>query len=822
MASKRKEGSRTNKLPKETPLPTHRLMLRSDDRTAEQLDPNAEDFPSPQDERYINTITGVVESTATADLETRLKESTAVFTEALGAMEERNASMMKTTEESARQRDSVLSKLLEQLVLSNKNVTEQANRAEKNRLDFEKKQRDENRERYEKEKEERTRKEALKAIPAPTPMSKDQDIADYLELFETNMECRQIPQAARASHLVPLLNSKSLVAISGLPPEAKLDMAVLKKTLLATANTSTRYASKAYWDFTKKSGDSFLAMGTQMMKLARRFATADSIDEVLEKFTIENMLQKMPVEMQQYCREKESASIEHLAGVAGKYCALKGLDELKMDASKPWTLKPKEEKVEEKKRSWEEKRNVWHGKSLHKKPFKQWDTRQIGDSSTSQTEDKKHVTSQQLKQEDKPLSGSNSFMASKKCYFCGDYGHFSRNCPKRKQVNVAQVPSLCKVKDRALTIPGKIGHTQVPDMLCDSGATISVIANHLVPPETKLQEKVWIETLDGPAKPYPTALVATEVNNKTIELFAAILPAEAMPYPVILGRYIPGMTVTWSMTVGNDNETIFQLEQDTCSSKAPPLAKKSIRKKKFKQMLDSLDLPGKEAVAGEPTSQVVEERADTVPPRSSGEIPQLAKKSIRKKKYKQMLDTAAEVAATKQSEKEAVAGDPTSQVVEEKADTVPLSRTNETAPLANKSTRKSKFRKTLRFTLPEEETVSNFPLSKYDKEIWPGKGKHPGSSAAARLTPLQLAEPGSLAPCVEVETSSIEVFPVITRAQSKKKIKEVEAHELATAQSQVIITPPQLEPVTKQGRDVSDVFEDAATEEPQSRRELLW
>jgi hypothetical protein len=41
------------------------------------------------------------------------------------------------------------------------------------------------------------------------------------------------------------LNSKSLVAISGLPPEA--DMAVLKKTLLATAN-------KVYWDFTLLSG----------------------------------------------------------------------------------------------------------------------------------------------------------------------------------------------------------------------------------------------------------------------------------------------------------------------------------------------------------------------------------------------------------------------------------------------------------------------------------------------------------------------------------------------------------------------------------------
>ena len=604
----KRDGLRSSRHAREESVPGHREES-DEEPTAHGLDPTAGEFrPSLGDERYLTTIMGALESVLKADLDTRLRESTTAFTEALDAMEERNASVIKATENSAKERDSVLSELLKQLVLSNMNATEQASRAERDRLDFERRQRAEHRERYEEEKEERSKREALKAIPAPPPMSKDQDIADYLELFETNMECRQIPKAARASHLIPLLNSKSLVAISGLPPEAKLDMAVLKKTLLATANTSTRYASKAYWDFTKKSGDSFLAMGTQMMKLARRFATAGTADEVMEKFTIENMLQKMPAEMQQYCREKEPVSIENLANMAGKYFALKGLDELKMDANKPWTLKPREDKVEEKKHNW-------HGK---RKPFKQWDTRQIHDSSTPQADDQKHIASQQpkegVKEDDKPFVGSksNSFLARKKCYFCGDYGHFSRNCPKRKQVNVAHVPSLCKVKDSALTIPGRIGHTQVPDMLCDSGATISVIASHLVPPETKLQEEVWIETLDGPAKPYPTALVETEVNNKTIELFAAVLPAEATPYPVILGRYIPGMTVTWSMTVGNDKETVFQLEQDTCSGETAPLAKKSTRRKKFKQMLDTA-VPKEDAVAGEPTSQVVEERADTVP-----------------------------------------------------------------------------------------------------------------------------------------------------------------------------------------------------------------
>jgi hypothetical protein len=72
------------------------------------------------------------------------------------------------------------------------------------------------------------------------------------------------------------------------------------------------------------------------------------------------------------------------------------------------------------------------------------------------------------------------------------------------------------------------------------------------------------------------------------------------------------------MTVGNDKE----LKQDTCSGKT--------KANTFKKIQDSFVLPEEDAVAGEPTSQVVEERADTVPLRSFSET--AAKKSTRKQR----------------------------------------------------------------------------------------------------------------------------------------------------------------------------------------------
>ena len=51
-------------------------------------------------------------------------------------------------------------------------------------------------------------------------MQKDQDLADYLDMFLDNMKNRKIPQAAQARHLIPLLNVKATSAIAGLVAEA--------------------------------------------------------------------------------------------------------------------------------------------------------------------------------------------------------------------------------------------------------------------------------------------------------------------------------------------------------------------------------------------------------------------------------------------------------------------------------------------------------------------------------------------------------------------------------------------------------------------------
>lgn len=147
-------------------------------------------------------------------------------------------------------------------------------------------------------------------------------------------------------------------------------------------------------------------------------------------------------------------------------------------------------------------------------------------------------------------------------------------------------------------------------------------------------------TATGVATSYPTALVSAIVNGREMELFAAIVPAKKLSYPVILGRFIPNMEVKWTMEVGNgDQGTVLKLQQTTEAQELPPAlqsTKPSRRKNKFKTMIVKKKMIEKQEdtdarsgmVAGEPTSQVVEERANTIPLSKSGkEVGSMSMKS---------------------------------------------------------------------------------------------------------------------------------------------------------------------------------------------------
>lgn len=210
----------------------------------------------------------------------------------------------------------------------------------------------------------------LRAIPPPQSMAKDQDLADYIEMFEADMQSREIPKHAWAKHLVPLLHPRITPSIASLPPADKLDFKVLKDTLLATAYATTKYASRALWMSHKKPETSLKAYGNQLLRLCKRFTEdAKTVHDACESFATEKFIQDMPHNIDDYVREKEPKKVGDAADLAAKQFTLKNIDEFRYDSSKPWTGKPKDKTNEDKLSRDGKARFVgWHGA---KRNFKQ-------------------------------------------------------------------------------------------------------------------------------------------------------------------------------------------------------------------------------------------------------------------------------------------------------------------------------------------------------------------------------------------------------------------------------------------------------------------
>ena len=253
-----------------------------------RLNPSAAEFSTALlDERSLDTIAETLTSVVDERDELRRAEENRRVDTILNQIAERDNKLREEIAAKEDERNNTLADLLRALTESNDRAAEATIRAEQSRSRQAKELAKEQERRWQEEKERKEKQDFLKAIPPPPAMTRDQDLADYLELFTDNMDSREIPGPARAKHLLPLLNSKATTAISGLPAEAKMDIDVLMSTLLSTVYETTKFASKAFWQHTKQGGDSARTTMTKLLRLARRFAVAESIDKVIEIFTIE-------------------------------------------------------------------------------------------------------------------------------------------------------------------------------------------------------------------------------------------------------------------------------------------------------------------------------------------------------------------------------------------------------------------------------------------------------------------------------------------------------------------------------------------------------
>ena len=126
---------------------------------------------------------------------------------------------------------------------------------------------------------------------------------------------------------------------------------------------TTKHASKTFWELHKKSGHTYRTFVLELKRLSKRFAFAETYEEVSDKFVLEKFSQDLAPEQQAYVREREPKTALEAADTAANYLSIHGLDQTKADYSKPWTLRPNYTKDNSSapKKKWQDK-PWWKGK----------------------------------------------------------------------------------------------------------------------------------------------------------------------------------------------------------------------------------------------------------------------------------------------------------------------------------------------------------------------------------------------------------------------------------------------------------------------------
>jgi len=149
------------------------------------------------------------------------------------------------------------------------------------------------------------------------------------------------------------------------------------------------------------------------------------------------------------------------------------------------------------------------------------------------------------------------------CWECGSTDHRRDACPNlipKTQANTVRITCMSLVSSNPYTVEGTVGDTPVSRMLIDSGADISLIARNMLPKATRLGKPIWVEGVGDRSQLYRTAKVRVTIRGVQTEVLMAVAPTEHIPYSVVLGRNVPGLTLHW--TLRGEDKTVPVVSSD--------------------------------------------------------------------------------------------------------------------------------------------------------------------------------------------------------------------------------------------------------------------
>ena len=262
-----------------------------------------------------------------------------------------------------------------------------------------------------------------KSIPQVQPMSEKEDLQEFFQLFESTQQARHTPKEAYAATLLPLLNPVCKSLALSLPAESRTSYSILKRELLAQADSRSDATVQVFWEHRKPKGTTWREEAATLTKLARRCATSNDPEQVRQIFVMEQLTQQLPKSIQMYVRERKPSTLDQLLDLVLTYFRAHHLDETAWEPKENFTPKKKQVTL-----------------SSHDTSTKATKTDNDGSyAAHSNTND--HITDKDSRH--KPADSSRTYRYPRKdikdiqCYNCKEMGHYSWQCVK---VNIVALP----------------------------------------------------------------------------------------------------------------------------------------------------------------------------------------------------------------------------------------------------------------------------------------------------------------------------------------------------------------------------------------------
>lgn len=403
-------------------------------------------------------------------------------------------------------------------------------------------------------------------------MDHDEDISDYLILFEGAMRDRAIPERRWGTQIQPLLTKRYYTAISALTLEEREDWETMEETLRAADAEANAQAPLNFFVASKNQGESFPRFCTRLTKYFNRMTdhldTTRATKEMAVCIIIERFISTLPYQAQAYVHAKEPETVAMACTAAEEFFGNNRLSIANYMGNGRYHPR--------------DAGNAYRDGGYQRQGGRQGDHHRRGDYQDRQGGYQRHQQQRYQRennQEERQAEpqrhghrrGGSKFHNQKgdsqketrqggdsqkepMCYRCGEMGHYKTQC--KAKVDVKLLEHLGNLTlDKKLTTSGFVEGKEAKVITLDTGADTSVVSSDLVPDTIKNHGTVIMRGL-GSEIPCPQVEVDVIVKGRKLCLPALVLPRKVVGRDVLLGKTTPGLDVDWWIrSIQSENES---------------------------------------------------------------------------------------------------------------------------------------------------------------------------------------------------------------------------------------------------------------------------